>query len=310
MAVPSLSVVVPTHDTRELVLSFVDSLRDGGVAPVDVVVVDDASNDGTAAAVRQRHPRVVVIETGSNMGFGAAANLGAAEASGDVILVLNSDTEVLEGGLAALEAAFAENPELGIAGAELLDPDGAPQWRAGSWPNRRWLFAQASGLGAVAARVRGLGAGTGSGAARTGEVDWVSGAAIAVRRDVWESCGPFDVGYRFYCQDLDLCRAARRAGWRVAVAVGFAVLHHHGATIAARPGASGSFHPGHLWADLVRFAEKFDGPEAARSAAAALTAGAKVRLLGRALASPFVPYRATWNRDSEAFREGLRTLET
>ena len=289
-------------------LSCVESLGDGGVVPVDVIVVDDASTDGTAEAIRHRHPRAVVVETGRNVGFGAAANLGAGKTSGEVILVLNSDTEVLEGGLAALVAAFAEDAELGIAGAELLDTDGAPQWRAGSWPNRRWLFAQASGLGAAAARVRGRGAGTGHGAARVGEVDWVSGAAIAVRRDVWESCGPFDVGYRFYCQDLDLCRAARRAGRRVAVAAGFTVLHHHGATIAERPGASGPFHPGHLWADLVRFSEKFDGTEAARSAAAALRAGARVRLLGRALASLFVRDRASWDRDSEAFREGFKGL--
>ena len=308
MVVPSLSVVIPTHNTRGLVMSCVDSLGDAGAAPVEVIVVDDASTDGTAEAIRKHHPAAVVIETGRNMGFGAAANLGAAATTGEIVLVLNSDTEVLEGGLAALVAAFAEDPELGIAGAELLDPDGAPQWRAGSWPTRRWLFAQASGLGAVAARVRGRAAGAGSGAARVGEVDWVSGAAMAVRRDVWESCGPFDVGYSFYCQDLDLCCAARRAGRRVAVVAGFAVLHHHGATIAVRPGASGSFHPGHLWADLVRFSGKFDGPEAAQSAAAALRAGAKLRLLGRAMASPFVREREAWSRESRAFREGLKSL--
>jgi len=304
MVVPSLSVVVPTHNTRELTLRCLESLGDAGVAVVDLVVVDDASTDGTAGAVRKSHPGAVVIETDGNVGFGRAANLGVAETNGEVILVLNSDTEVLEGGLAALVAAFAEDRELGVAGAELLDPDGAPQWRAGRWPSRKWFFAQASGLGALAARFRG----GGSGASWDGETDWVSGAAIAVRRDVWETCGPFDVGYRFYCQDLDLCFAAHRAGRRVAVVKGFRVLHHHGATIAARPGASGSFHPGHLWADLVRFTGKYHGPEAARKAAAILAAGARLRLLGRALGSLFATDRETWTNESDAFRDGMRDL--
>jgi len=268
-------------------------------------VVDDASTDGTADVVRSRHPEAVVIETDCNVGFGQAANLGVAETNGEVVLVLNSDTEVLEGGLAALVAAFAEDRKLGVAGAALLDPDGAPQWRAGPWPNRKWFFAQASGLGALASRFRG----GGSGASRDGEIDWVSGAAIAVRRDVWDTCGPFDVGYRFYCQDLDLCFAAHRDGRRVAVVKGFTVLHHHGATIAARPGASGSFHPGHLWADLVRFTGKYHGPEAARKAAATLAAGARLRLFGRALASPFATDRETWTNESDGFREGMKTLK-
>ena len=304
MVLPSLSVVIPTHNTRGLVLSCVGSLGGGGAAPVEVVVVDDGSTDGSAAAVLSRHPEVSVVETDGNVGFGAAANLGVAGTTGEIVLVLNSDTEVLDGGLAARVAAFAEDPKLGVAGAELLDPDGTPQWRAGSWPNRKWLFAQASGLGALAARFRG----GGSGAARAGETDWVSGAAIAVRRDVWDGCGPFDVGYRFYCQDLDLCFAAHRAGWRVAVAEGFRVLHHHGATIAASPGSSGSFHPGHLWADLVRFTGKVHGEDEARRVAATLATGARLRLLGRFLATPFVSDREAWSRDSEAYRSGIRSL--
>lgn len=308
MDIPSLSVIVPTHDTLELTLRCLSSLRAGGAAPVDVIVVDDASSDGTAEAVRASDPGVTVVETDGNVGFSRAVNLGVEKTTGDVILLLNSDTEVLEGSLAALVAAFTDDGSLGIGGAELLDPDGLPQWRAGRWPTRMWLFAQASGLGSISSRLPGRHLFGASGAGRSGAVDWVSGAAMAIRREVWESRGPFDVDYRFYCQDLDLCHSARQAGWQVAVIPGFGVLHHHGATISTVSGASGAFHPAHLWTDLVRFTAKSEGPEAARSAAMVLRAGARLRLIGRAIAAPFSADRKAWKQDSDAFLEGLTAV--
>ncbi len=309
MGIPSLSVVVPTHDTRELTLRCLASLDAGGVSPVEVIVVDDASTDGTVGAVRTDFPTIQVLETDQNLGFSRAANLGVERASGDLVLVLNSDTEVGEGALAALVGAFSDDESLGIGGAELLDLDGTPQWRAGRRPRPTWLFLQASGLGSMLSRLPGRRLFGATGVARDGAVDWVSGAAFAIRREVWRSCGPFDEGYRFYCQDLDLCASARRAGWSVAVISGFAVFHHHGATIAASPGASGRFHPAHMWTDLVRFTAKFEGPEAARRAAAALRMGARLRLGGRAVAGLFSSDREAWTRDSDGFRAGLRALE-
>lgn len=307
MVLQTLSIVIPTHNTCELTVRCLESLRDGGAHAVETVVVDDASIDGTAEAVAESDPGAKVISTKENVGFSRAVNLGVERTTGEIVLVLNSDTEVLEGGLAALLAAFSEDPGLGIGGAELVNPDGSPQWRAGRWPTPAWLFAQASGLGSLTAGLRSGGS-AGRGSTRTGAVDWVSGAAMAVRRDVWLECGPFDEGYRFYCQDLDLCRAARRAGRRVAVIAGFRVIHHHGATISAAEGAAGSFHPGRLWADLVRFARKDGGEDAADRAARALRAGARLRLIGRGVAAPFVRDRDAWRRESDAFREGLAGL--
>ncbi len=309
MVLPSISVVIPTHDTRELTLRCLGSLGYGGAPLADVIVVDDASSDGTADAVSARHPGVIVVATEGNIGFSRAVNLGAERATGDLLLVLNSDTEVGEGVLADLAEVFSDDTSLGIGGAELIDPDGAPQWRAGQWPTLRWLFAQASGFGPILGRLPGRGIVNTGGAGETGTVDWVTGAAMAIRREVWESCGPFDIGYRFYCQDLDLCYTARRAGWSVAVIPGFKVLHHHGATISVVPGASGVFHPAHLWTDLVRFTEKREGARGAARAAAVLRAGARLRLAGRAVAGVLSPDRDAWKRDSEGYREGLRALE-
>ena len=309
MAIPSISVVIPTRDTCELTLRCLASLSQVGAPLAEVIVVDDASSDGTADAVRLGESGVIVVESDGNIGFSRAVNLGAERTTGDLVLVLNSDTEVGEGAFAALAAAFANDRTLGIGGAELIDPDGASQWRAGKWPTMTWLFAQASGLGPILSRLPGRDIVSSGGAGESGNVDWVTGAAMAVRREVWESRGPFDPGYRFYCQDLDLCFAARQAGWSVEVIPGFSVLHHRGATISVAAGASGSFHPAHLWSDLVRFAEKREGAQAAARVAAALRAGARLRLAGRAVAGALSPDRDSWNRDSDGYREGLRALE-
>lgn len=308
MNAPTLSIVIPTHDTRELTLRCLSSLPAGGVDPVEVVVVDDASSDGTADAVRAGHPGAIVVGTGGRLGFGGAANLGAERTGGDVVLFLNSDTEVIEGTLAALVAAFADDPGLGVGGGELLDPGGEPQWRAGRRPTPAWLFLQASGLGSAVARAPGRRLAGVPGRARVGDVDWVSGAAMAVRRDVWSDCGPFDTGYEFYCQDLDLCTTVRDSGRRVVVVPGFTVLHHHGASITSAPGAVPGFHPARMWADLVRFAAKHDGAAAARRAARALRLGARVRLLGRAVGGLFAGDRRAWRRDTAAYRAGLDAL--
>jgi hypothetical protein len=307
---PSLSIAIPTCDTRELTLRCLDSLASGAPA-LEVIVVDDASADGTAGAIARRHPGVAVLVNEHRAGFTKSANRGLAAAAGELLLLLNSDTELPAASLPALAAAFAGDPRLGIAGAELRFPDGEPQWSAGLEPTPSWLFAQASGLPALLGRLPGyrrlrpVGRGPGT------RVDWVSGAAMAMRRAVWEAAGPLDERYRFYCQDLDLCLAARELGWRVAVAPGFVVTHHHGATISAGGGSAAPYHPELMWTDLVRFAGKRGGPAAAHRAAAALRAGARLRLLGRALAAPLVGRgrRQRWQQDTAAFAAGLRALQ-
>src|SRR6185369_3384658 len=124
-------------------------------------------------------------------GFTRAANLGLARASGEILLLLNSDTEVDASGLAALSAAFAAEPRLGAAGADLYYPDGSPQWSGGRAPTLAWLFALASGAPALFRRLPFYRRLKPPGA-RGGAVEWVTGAALAVRRAAWEQAGPLD----------------------------------------------------------------------------------------------------------------------
>lgn len=313
---PPLSIVVPTRDTRDLTLACLAAVARSHPPGTEVVLVDDASSDGTPEAIETvaaRHPEVEVLRLAEPCGFGRAANRGLERARGEVLLLLNSDTEVEPGALAALVARFAAQPRLGIAGATLHYPDGSPQWSGGGAPSLLWLFGLASGLPALLGRLplwrraKPL--------AAPGEVDWVTGAALAMRRDVWEAIGPLDEGFRFYGQDLDLCLRARSAGWTVAVLPEVRVLHHHGATI----GRTGDASPGGqrqppelLWLDLLRWAAAHRGPGWARRARAALTAGAAVRILARRAAIPFVPRerRGELQAGTAAFARARAALAT
>jgi GT2 family glycosyltransferase len=308
-----VSVVVPTRDTRALTLRCLESLHAGDAPAPDVVVVDDGSADGTAEAVQTRWPAVRVLRLPSPRGFTVAANTGLGAARGDLLVLLNSDTEVAPGALARLGAPFAVRPRLGIAGAELRFPDGRPQWSGGRLPTAAWLFAQASGLAGALGRVPGyrrvypLEAG-----ARTA-VDWVTGAAMAIRRAAWAAVGPLDERFRAYCQDLDLCQRAAAAGWEVALVPGALVVHHGGATISRLSGALTSRqHPELLWTDLLRWVAKSRGPAAARVAARAIRLGGALRIGARGILGPVVPAsrRAAWRQDTRAFARALAAVGT
>lgn len=306
---PSVSIVIPTHDTRELTLRCLASLLQAGAAPARIVVVDDGSSDGTAEALAARFPAVCILRNSTAQGFTRAANRGISASDGDLILLLNSDTEVGEEGLRGLAGAFTRRSDLGIGGAVLVYPDGRPQWNGGPAPTLPWLLALGSGLPRLLGRVRRYRALRPAG--RVGSVDWVTGAALALRRAVWDEVGPFDTRFRFYSQDLDLCVRAGRAGWAVVVLEDFRVVHHHGATIR-RQSAGGQLaeSPELLWADLLRWWEKDRGRRASRIAAAALLLGGFCRLSVRALIGIHLRgrRRADWRRVSAAYRRAAAAV--
>ncbi len=277
-----LSFVIPTRDTPELLLACLASVvREAPGA--QVIVVDDGGSDQIGRRARECWSKVVTLRNEIGRGFSAAANAGMVVADGEVLVCLNSDTELERGSVDALLRALAEHPDLGVAGGRLLYPDGRPQWSGGAEPTLLWLFALTSGLGRLRGALRRAGPADDEPAIR--HHDWVSGAALAIRRAAWEMAGPFCERYRFYAQDLDLCRRAHDHGFAVAVVAGFRVLHHHGATIARRspgaPGAQGapsSQRLDLLWADLADWYASRRGPAAGRRARRAMLLGARLRL--------------------------------
>lgn len=301
-----LSIVVPTHDTRELTLRCLASLAPLAAAGSEVVLVDDGSRDGTDAAVRAAHGFVRVLRNEQAQGFSRAANRGLAAASGRLLLLLNSDTES-DASVGRALAAFDADERLGAAGAALVGCDGAPQWSGGRLPTRAWLVAMASGLPALLGAVPGWRRLRPPGAAPA-DAEWVAGAALLIRREAWDEVGPLSEAFAFYGQDLDFCQRLRERGWRVRLLADWRVVHVGGATIGRRPGSTSGVQLALLWSDLLLWAHRHHGaPWTARTArlmAAAVTA----RLAARALARPFASDRGRWDRDSAALRSARETL--
>lgn len=212
-----LSVVVPSHNTRETLLECIAALKKAGGVSMEVWVVDNASSDGSADAVASGHPDVRLIRNPENRGFAAACNQGIGSSTGRCVLLLNSDAFVEESLPAALVRFMDEHPEAGAVGCRLLNPDGTVQPSCFRTPNLAQAVLELSGHNARrpgnrfnrAFRILDWGYDT----AR--EVDCVAGACMGMRREAMEQIGGLDERYFLYFEDFDWCRRARAAGWKV-----------------------------------------------------------------------------------------------
>lgn len=304
---PSMSVVIPTHDTRALTLACLAALVHSRHRPAEIFVVDDGGTDGSAQAVREQYPSVHVLRRERAGGFTAAVNDAWPRATSEIVLLLNSDTTVDVEATARMADAFARDPQLGVAGASLVFPDGRPQWSAGAAPTAQWLFVLASGAASALARIPGWRRLRPESQAQ-GDAAWVPAAAMGVRAAVVRDIGWFDTRYETYVQDLDFCLRAHAAGWRVAQLPEVRVTHLRGATIgAASDAVRAGWSPDALIGDLERWIHASHAPDAARRLTRALDLGLSARLVTRALAGPFLagPFRSRAERDEWA-RETAR----
>jgi N-acetylglucosaminyl-diphospho-decaprenol L-rhamnosyltransferase len=257
-----LSVIIPSYDTADMTLVCCASVMDALPADAEVIVVDDGSRDDTASRIRERFPSIAVLRQAQNRGYSAAVNAGVAASRGELVLLLNSDARVR--GLDSFVRAF-EDRELGVAGAQLVNPDGTLQWSAGPVPSMLWMVVMVSGVASWRKATRTI---------ETGEVGWVSGAAMMFRRAAFV---PFREDFLFYAQDLDFCVRARRAGWKVRLLADVRVEHRHGATIAR--GRALPYAPEMLWVDLLTWGRGEYGDAWARRARRWMIAAATVRCL-------------------------------
>jgi N-acetylglucosaminyl-diphospho-decaprenol L-rhamnosyltransferase len=273
--VTELSVVIPTFNTAELTLRCCRAVLASLPPGSEVIVADDGSTDGTSELLARDAPAVRIVRLDANGGFAPAANRGVAASLGRIILLLNSDAIVDADALAAFLAAFAADSKLGVAGARLLNPDRTPQWSGGATPTLAWMIGVVSGAGHLARFVRRRGVRV------QRDVDWVSGAAMAFRREVWDAAGPLDERFRFYCQDIEFCLRARDAGWRVSVIDAARVVHTIGGTIAAE--TSLQHDPARLWPDLLTWGGRRYGNRWMFVARITLILSAVIRIAARAI---------------------------
>jgi GT2 family glycosyltransferase len=199
------SIIIPFHEQFELTLQCLEAATTTAVdVALEVILVDDGSALDRSAVLAEM-PGIECVRLGTPQGFLAAANAGAARARGDVIVLLNNDTIALDGWLEALLEQLDDDAGVGIVGPMLLRPDGC--------------IAEAGGTISATGEPSILGAGLPEDDARfavPADVDYVSGACLAVSRTLWWELGGFDIRYApAYFEDADLCLEARRRGYRV-----------------------------------------------------------------------------------------------
>jgi N-acetylglucosaminyl-diphospho-decaprenol L-rhamnosyltransferase len=227
-----LDVVIVSYRSRELLRECLEALREHPPSvPMFVVVVDNASGDGTREMVKSEFPQVELIAPDRNLGFAAATNLGARRGASPFLLALNPDTAVTEGALDSVISVLESHADVAVVGPRLLRPDGTFDHAARrSFPTPLSALGHFSGLGRRAGSSGRLAAYRAPDV-ESGPVDAVNGAFMLMRRSAFEAAGGFDEGYWMYMEDLDLSYRLAQEGWSSWFEPSATVLHVKGGTV-------------------------------------------------------------------------------
>jgi GT2 family glycosyltransferase len=263
-----VSAIVVTHNAAEWVQRSLGSLEGTGA---EVIVVDNASTDGTPGLVREKFPEARVIEQ-KNQGFGAGNNAGMRAASGRYYLLLNPDAWLTEGALEKLVAFADEHPEAAVVGPRLLNPDGSLQRSVRGYPSPWRIATEYFFLRKLGPRTHALNAFFGEqfDHESTREAEYLFGACMLVRREAVDAVGGFDEDFFLMSEEVDWCYRFREAGWKVLFYPGAEVFHVVGASLNPR-----QFHAivrGHL-----QFLRKHRGEREAERARRVMLWGLRMR---------------------------------
>lgn len=234
----AVSIIIVSYNTRHLTVEAIQSARQNTSLPIEIIVVDNASTDGSVSKIRAAFPDLNVVEMTENIGFGGANNIAAREASGKYLLLLNSDTIVLPGAIDALVAFAEDHPAAGIWGGRTLFSDGSLNptscWRRMSlWS----IFCRSVGLSTLMpwSGLTNPEAYPGWQRDTVGRVDIVTGCFLLIGRDLWENLAGFDRAFFLYGEEVDLCLRARRFGADPLITPKATIIHLVG---ASQPGTT------------------------------------------------------------------------
>jgi N-acetylglucosaminyl-diphospho-decaprenol L-rhamnosyltransferase len=218
----------------------------------EVIVLDNASNDGSADAVASTFPHVRLVRSDTNVGFAGGVNHAASLAIGRALLVLNPDARLEPGALALMLDWLAAHPRAGLVAPSLRYPDGRAQSAAFAFPG---LVQTALDLFPVnrlmETRFNGR-----MGGASPRQVDCALGACMLIRRATWDEVGPLDTGYFMYVEEIDWCRRAKQRGWEIWTQPAAVAIHYGGAATSQQPETMFAA----LWRSRLRYYERYSGP--------------------------------------------------
>ncbi|MCL4247559.1 MAG: glycosyltransferase family 2 protein [Anaerolineae bacterium] len=266
-----LSIIIVSWNVADLLAACLDSIlrsdvalddADGERPNVEIIVVDSASSDKTVAMLRERYPQVRLSAQSENVGYTRGNNLGLGLAEGRNLFLLNPDTAIIGDALQQMIAYLDAHPDVGIVGPHTHNSDGTTQSSRRRFPTLATGFFESTWLQPFAPKamldryyVRD------SADDATVDVDWVQGSALLARREVYEQIGGLDEGYIMFSEELDWCKRAKLAGWRV-VYLGSAHITHHGGKSTEQVVARKHIH---FQESKLRYYRKYHGALAAHS---------------------------------------------
>jgi GT2 family glycosyltransferase len=283
------AVILVSYNTRELTLQAVAAARKA-TAGLDarVIVADNGSADGTAAALRAAAPEVTVLENPDNPGYGAAVNRAAAAQRSTHICAMNADVVLEPESLVTLRRFLDANRACGLVGPALAYPDGTPQPSAKRFPTLELALGEVFGLHRVAPHNRWVRRFyyEDRDLTRDALVDTVSGAVMLLRGEAFDAVGRFDEGFRMYFEETDLCRRLRDRSHSVAFCPAARAVHQHGASTRQTSVRQVEYYLGY-----VRYFRKHHRPGAAAILHAAVAASALARMAALVVKYPPVDRR-------------------
>ncbi len=222
-----ISIIILSWNTKSLLRQCLESIV-SQTPTTEIIVVDNGSTDGSVEEIKKLklktqndNSKFKIILNKENLGYGEANNQGMRIATGDYFLLLNSDTIIKDNAPLKMAQFLEDHPKVGVVGCQLLNPDGSSQPSAGPFPNLGVVFVMLFLEHWFGHLVR-------NSFKTTREVDWVMGAALMVRREVFEKVGPMDEGIFMYMDEVEWCYRIKKAGFKVMFYPGAQIVHYFG----------------------------------------------------------------------------------
>lgn len=249
---PRVTIVILTWNASKFLPACLETLLAQQYPAFTIVITDNGSTDGTVPLVRSLYPATAfpairIIENRANLGFAGGNNIALRDVDTPFVVLLNPDVELAPDWLSQLIEPMVEEPTIGIAGCKIFEPDGVTLQHAGGYITKPQALSGHYGLGE-----RDVGHHD-----EQQEVEYVMGAAMAIRREVIQSIGLLDEGFFLYYEDVDYCARTHKAGYRVAYIPDAQLVHNESSTTQR----GSAFYYGHVHAGRWRYMLKHFAPE-------------------------------------------------